>query len=136
MITWTLLLCIILNITFIGGGYGGNQGGGGYNNFSVPPPNYQMGGGEGGSGPYSKPPPSYNKGGKTILEIILTWVTCAYIFLLKGYDSGNRGGSGSNSGGGGGWQDRGMGGGGGGYGYVPKLFLQLTNHKSKTLQVT
>uniref|UniRef100_A0ABK9MIT2 RNA-binding protein cabeza n=2 Tax=Glossina morsitans morsitans TaxID=37546 RepID=A0ABK9MIT2_GLOMM len=77
------------------GGYGGNQGGGGYNNFSVPPPNYQMGGGEGGSGPYSKPPPSYNKGG---------------------YDSGNRGGSGSNSGGGGGWQDRGMGGGGGGYG--------------------
>ncbi|TMW53983.1 hypothetical protein DOY81_000915, partial [Sarcophaga bullata] len=70
--------------------FGGGQSGGGYNNFSVPPPNFQMSE-SGNSGPFSKPPPSFSKPG--------------------GYDPGNRGGSGGS-----GWQDRGSSGGGYGNG--------------------
>lgn len=52
-------LRVLWNIVVINSGFGGGQGGGGYNNFSVPPPNFQMS----ESGPYSKPPPSFSKPG-------------------------------------------------------------------------
>lgn len=57
---------------FSGGGYGGGGGGGGagqYNNFAVPPPNYQQMPNK--TGNYNEPPPNYNKpgGGKYYSEI-------------------------------------------------------------------
>ncbi|KRK06424.1 RNA-binding protein cabeza isoform X5 [Drosophila yakuba] len=70
------------------GGYGGGAGQG-YNNFAVPPPNYQQMPNK--TGNYNEPPPNYGKQG-------------------GGYDSGSghRGSGGSGGGGGGGsWNDRG-----------------------------
>ncbi|XP_032581640.1 RNA-binding protein cabeza isoform X5 [Drosophila sechellia] len=70
------------------GGYGGGSGQG-YNNFAVPPPNYQQMPNK--TGNYNEPPPNYGKQG-------------------GGYDSGSghRGSGGSGNGGGGGsWNDRG-----------------------------
>ncbi|XP_037724664.1 RNA-binding protein cabeza isoform X3 [Drosophila subpulchrella] len=75
------------------GGYGGGAGQG-YNNFAVPPPNYQQMPNK--TGNYNEPPPNYGKQGG------------------GGYDSGHRGSGGGGSGGGGGggggggsWNDRG-----------------------------
>ncbi|KAH8235775.1 hypothetical protein KR032_007420 [Drosophila birchii] len=68
------------------GGYGGGAGQG-YNNFAVPPPNYQQQPNK--TGNYNEPPPNYSKQG-------------------GGYDSGGHRGSGGGGGGGGGsWNDRG-----------------------------
>ncbi|XP_039500546.1 RNA-binding protein cabeza isoform X5 [Drosophila santomea] len=69
------------------GGYGGGAGQG-YNNFAVPPPNYQQMPNK--TGNYNEPPPNYGKQG-------------------GGYDSGSghRGSGGSGGGGGGSWNDRG-----------------------------
>ncbi|XP_052849910.1 RNA-binding protein cabeza isoform X3 [Drosophila gunungcola] len=67
------------------GGYGGGAGQG-YNNFAVPPPNYQQMPSK--TGNYNEPPPNYSKQG-------------------GGYDSGHRGSGGGGGGGGGSWNDRG-----------------------------
>jgi len=44
----------------LGGGYGGGSGQG-YNNFAVPPPNYQQMPNK--TGNYNEPPPNYGKQG-------------------------------------------------------------------------
>lgn len=58
----------------LGSGYGGGAGQG-YNNFAVPPPNYQQMPNK--SGNYNEPPPNYSKqggGGKHLNFIfILCW---------------------------------------------------------------